>query len=107
MAGYVQPDLFCNNVAKSVAADTENPQLQGYLAQALAIRAFDYFTLVQCYQKTYGDVDPNTALGVPLITEANQDDAATNGCPRATVAATYEQILGDLNKAIDLLEKSG
>lgn len=96
-----------NNVAKSVAADTENPQFQGYLAQALAIRAFDYFTLVQCYQKTYGDVDPNTALGVPLITEANQDDAATNGCPRATVAATYEQILGDLNKAINLLEKSG
>ena len=38
---------------------------------------------------------------------ANQDDAATNGCPRATVAATYEQILGDLNKAINLLEKSG
>lgn len=95
-----------NNVAKTVDSETENAQLQGYLAQALAIRAFDYFTLVQCYQKTYGDVDPNTALGVPLITEANQDDAATNGCPRATVAATYEQILTDLNKAIELLEKS-
>ena len=96
-----------NNVTKTVDPETDNAQLQGYLAQALAIRAFDYFTLVQCYQKTYADVDPNTALGVPLITEANQDDAATNGCPRATVAATYEQILSDLNRAIELLEKSG
>lgn len=96
-----------NNVAKTVDPETENAQLQGYLAQALAIRAFDYFTLAQCYQKTYAQVDPNTALGVPLITEANQDDAATNGCPRATLKETYDQILNDINKAIELFDKSG
>lgn len=96
-----------NNVASTVDAETTDTQLQGYLAQALAIRAFDYFTLVQCYQKTYADVDPTTALGVPLITEANQTEAATNGCPRATVEETYNQILTDLNKAIALLEESG
>lgn len=96
-----------NAVTKSVDAETTDPTLQGYLAQALAIRAFDYFQLVQCYQKTYAQVDPKTALGVPVITEANQEDAATNGCPRATVEETYNQILSDINTSISLLEESG
>lgn len=96
-----------NNVVASVDAETEDVTLQGYLAQALAIRAFDYFQLVQCYQKTYAKVDPNTALGVPIITEANKDEAASSGCARATVQETYDQVLGDINRAIELLEASG
>ena len=97
-----------NNVTGSVDPETTDPTSQGYLAQALAIRAFDYFQLVQCYQQTYANVDPNTALGVPLITEKNKEEVATvGGCERATVAKTYEQILSDLNTAIKLLEESG
>lgn len=96
-----------NAVASTVDPETTDATLQGYLAQALAIRAFDYFQLVQCYQKTYGQVDPSTALGVPVITEANKDEAAANGCARSTVEETYNQILSDLNTAISLLEQSG
>lgn len=41
-----------------------------------------------------------------MITEANADEAAANGCARATVAEVYAQIMSDLNTAISLLESS-
>ena len=93
-----------NAVASTVDAETDDETLMGYLAQAYAIRAYDYFKLVQIYQKTYSQIDPSSTLGVPIITEENKDDAAANGCPRATVEEVYAQILSDLENAIDLLE---
>lgn len=84
--------------------ETEDPTTQFYLAQALAIRAFDYFNLVQVYQHTY--VGHESALGVPLITEENASDVATNGIARSTVEQTYAFILEDINKAIELLEST-
>ena len=95
---YYKQIFTCNNVLSNISLETTNPQLQYYAANALASRAFSYFGLVQAYQKTYKQVDPTTALAVPIVTEANQDDAAANGCPRATVEETYTQILNDLNK---------
>lgn len=82
--------------------ETEDPTTQFYLAQALAIRAFDYFNLVQVYQHTY--VGHESAPGVPLITEKNAAEVATSGVARATVEDTYTFILDDINKAIELLE---
>lgn len=94
----------CNNVIGMVDPATEDPTSQYYLAQALAIRAFDYFTLVQMHQFTY--VDAPDALGVPIITPENAEEAANGGCVRSTVGEVYEFILGDLEQAISLLEKS-
>ncbi len=45
----------------------------------------------------------NDAPGVPIITSENAEEVAANGCARSTVKETYEFILGDLNKAIELL----
>ncbi len=104
---YYKQIFTCNNVLSNISLETTNPQLQYYAANALASRAFSYFGLVQAYQKTYKQVDPTTALAVPIVTEANQDDAAANGCPRATVEETYTQILNDLNKAIEFFDASG
>lgn len=90
-----------NAVIGTVDNETSDSTLQFYLAQALAIRAFDYFTLVQLYQFNYkGHED---APGVPIITSENAEEVAANGCARSTVKETYEFILGDLNKAIELL----
>lgn len=83
----------------SVAAD---PTLQYYLAQALTIRAFDYFHLAQQYQQTY--VGHETKPCVPIITEANSEDVAVNGCPRNTVQEVYDMIIKDLTDAITMLE---
>ncbi|MGI6223055.1 MAG: RagB/SusD family nutrient uptake outer membrane protein [Prevotella sp.] len=96
-----------NAVTATVDSATTDPTLQYYLGQALAIRAFDYFNLIQIYQKTYSQVDPTSAKGVPVITEKNRDEAATNGCSRGTVEQTYNQILSDLNRAIELFDASG
>lgn len=93
-----------NSLTKIVDPATEDNSLKFYLAQALAIRALDYFTLAQLYQHTYvGNEDKPC---VPLITEANADEAAANGCARATVAEVYAQIMTDLDNAIMLLETS-
>lgn len=93
-----------NAVTAMISPDTEDANLKFYLAQAYAIRAFDYFTLAQLYQHTYvGNEDKPC---VPLITEANADAAGSEGCPRATVKEVYAQIMSDLDNAIVILENS-
>lgn len=93
-----------NSVASTIDAATEDNSLKYYLAQALAIRAFDYFVLAQMYQHTYKGHE--SALCVPIITEENANEAAANGCARSTVQEVYDQILKDLDKAIEMLESS-
>lgn len=104
---YYKQIFACNSVLENISLDTENPQLQYYAANALTSRAYCYFGLVQVFQHTYSQVDPAAALAVPIITESNKDEAAANGCPRATVEETYNQILSDLNKAIEFFDASG
>ncbi|MGM9742076.1 MAG: RagB/SusD family nutrient uptake outer membrane protein [Candidatus Cryptobacteroides sp.] len=91
----------CNSVISGIDSDTEDSQLQYYLSQAYAVRAFDYFTLVQIYQFNCKghEEDP----GLPLITEKNAESAAEEGIARSTVAETYSLILSDIDKAIELL----
>ena len=93
-----------NAVTSMIDPETDDENLQFYLAQAYAIRAFDYFYLAQLYQQTY--VGNENLPCVPLITEENMDAAGSEGCPRATVAEVYEQIMTDLDNAIALFEKS-
>ena len=93
-----------NQLAMIVDPATEDNSLKFYLAQALATRAFDYFTLAQLYQHTY--VGNENKPCVPIITDLNADEVASNGCPRATVEEVYTQIMTDLNNAIALLEGS-
>ena len=93
-----------NSLVKIIDPETTDPSLQFYLAQAYAIRAFDYFALAQMYQHTY--VGNENKACVPLITDANMDAAGSEGCARATVAEVYEQIMSDLDGAIKLLEKT-
>ena len=93
-----------NAVTSMISIDTEDDDLKFYLANALAIRAFDYFTLAQLYQHTYvGNEDKPC---VPIITEANADEAGANGCARSTVAEVYAQIMSDLDNAITLFSNT-
>lgn len=94
----------CNEVLSVIDPATEDDELKFYLAQAYAVRAFNYFNLAQMYQHTY--TAAKDSLCVPLILDTNAADAASNGCPRATVEETYTQIMSDLNNAVTLLESS-
>lgn len=93
-----------NMVTNTIARDTEDETLKFYLAQALALRAFDYFNLAQIFQFTYkGNED---APCVPIITEENQLEAGSNGVARNTVQEVYDLILKDLSDAIQMLSTS-
>ena len=93
-----------NQVTNSIPADTEDKTLKFYLAQALTLRAFDYFNLAQLYQFTYkGNED---APCVPIITEKNALEVAGSGIARNTVKEVYDQIMSDLNNAVSMLEST-
>lgn len=95
----------CNTLIGSIPADTEENELKFFRAQGLATRSFDYWTLAQVYQFNYADHKNSPC--VPIITDENSLEVASNGAPRATVAEVYEQIMKDINEAITLLSESG
>ena len=74
--------------------------------QALAMRAWFYFMLVNLYAQPYNapGVDINASPGVPLITTSAVKDLYPI---RASVADVYAQIEADLLKALPLLEQHG
>jgi len=84
------------NIDKAVGPQSEKNTLKG---EALALRAFSYFNLVQLYGKRYdAAAKPNAQLGVPLVLEPT-----TEGKARNTVEDVYTQINKDLDAAAALL----
>jgi hypothetical protein len=84
------------NLDKAVGPAADRNTLKG---EALALRAFGYFNLIQLYGKRYdASAKPNNQLGVPLVLEPT-----TTGIPRNTVEEVYTQINKDLNDAASLL----
>lgn len=94
-----------NAVLAETEADTTDPEVQFYRAQAMAFRAFAYMRLAQTYQFTYAGHQTDPC--VMLITDENQAETGVSGAPRATVEEVYAQIMTDLNSAVTLLEESG
>ena len=88
-----------NEIINSYPADSEDPEVKAKIGQTKAIRAFDYLYLAPYYQFNY--TSSKELLCVPLVTEETKDFADN---PRATVEEIYEQIIADLNSAIELLE---
>ncbi len=97
-----------NSVLATISADNTDPEdetLMYYYAQALAVRAFDYFILAQIYQ--YNIVGHESSPCVPLVLDTNSDQLAVDGGgARATVQEVYDQILSDLDRAVNLLEST-
>lgn len=88
-----------NNVL-TLTEGSEDEAMKRYRGQALAARAYDYLNLAQTYQFTYAGHE--NELCVPIITETmTEEEMQTN--PRATVQQVYDQIMNDLNQAIELL----
>ena len=79
-------------------AESGDPiMVDNIMAQALTMRAYAYFQLIQSYQHTYKGNE--SAPGVPLYTEPTT--AASEGKGRGTVEEVYTQINADLTDAID------
>lgn len=66
---------------------------------ALFFRAFSYWELAQYFCKGYNKITANSDLGLPI----RLSSGVTGKYKRATIEQTYQQIIGDLNRAIPLL----
>lgn len=87
-----------NDVIRSYPADTEDADAINKIAQARAIRAFAYMALAPYFQFSYQIAKDQPC--VPLVTDEIID--YTNN-PRATVGEVYDQIIADLDYAIEHL----
>lgn len=87
-----------NEVINSYPADTEDQDAIYRIAQARAIRAFDYMALAPYFQFSYA-----TAANEPCIPLLLDGVDYTNN-PRATVAEVYATIIEDLTYAVDHLD---
>lgn len=87
-------NLIIKNVDNASGSQADKDNLKG---QALALRAYNYFYLVNLWQHTYKGNENKPA--VPLYTAPT-----TEGKSRATVQEVYTQILADLKEAETLLE---
>ncbi len=74
--------------------------------EALFIRGTLYFELVRLYGRAWNDGDPAANLGVPLVLEPTSTIDDGSSVTRATVAQVYEQVLTDLESAVNLLPES-
>lgn len=89
-------NIAITSIDNATGTQAERNQIKG---EALGLRAFSYFNLVQLYGKRYNEAaKPNSQLGVPLVLTPT-----TEGLPRATVEDIYTQINKDLADAVGLL----
>lgn len=98
--------MVCNTVIDGIEGSTgtatEYAQTRG---EALALRAFYYWYLVNLYGLPYNmqGTTPDQLAGVPLVLTSEIKD---EGPSRNTVAEVYKQITTDIEEACTLLETS-
>lgn len=103
---YYQRIKGCNVVLDNIqlvkGRQVEKDQLEG---EALALRAYYYFMLVNLYGWPFNDLlhPPDKALGVPLILSGKVTDACLR---RNTVQEVYNQVVNDITEGCLLLEKT-
>lgn len=96
-------NVILDYVDQVTGTQSDKDNLRG---QALALRSYYYFVLVNLFGKPYSSPTTNPAidLGVPILLTAEVSDAPI---PRATVKDVYAQVEKDLLTAIPLLEANG
>lgn len=96
--------LACNTIIENEETMIGSDSERNYcVAQAYALRAFNYFCLVNLYGLPYNKATAATDMGVAirLNSEVTREEFT-----RSTVQQVYEQINKDLDRAIELFGKS-
>ena len=76
-------------------------RLNEIAGQAYTYRAYSYLSLIQHYAKGYLIGNPSTDPGVPLLFAS---EAPFTSAPRSTVQEVYDQMVEDINTAIEFFE---
>ena len=88
-------NVIIANIDGAVGPDADRKAIKG---QAYAYRAWSYFQMIQLFGERFDKTKGNDGLGLSLVTEPK-----TGALPRSTVAEVYNQINGDIDQAITLL----
>lgn len=97
--------LGCNivlaNVDESIGMEIDKSFLKG---EALCLRAFHYFQLVNLYGWPYNDKknDPKTSLGVPIVTNP---EIGVLSVARNTVDEVYALIVEDIENSVKYFDE--
>lgn len=91
--------LIANIDALEAKSSKDQAVKDDCLGQAYAVRALSSFDLVRLYGYPYLK-DNGASLGIIILTGVTAPSAAHQ--PRSTVAAAYDQIVADLDQAINL-----
>lgn len=102
--GYRTINL-ANNVlsAIDVVAPANQNRVKG---EALFLRAAAHFEMVRVFGKAWNDGNPQSNLGIPLVTTPTRGITEANNLGRNTVAEVYAQVIADLTEAATLLPES-
>ena len=96
--------LGVNLVLKNVSATETNPVILQAKAENLFLRAFINFNLLRIYGRPYYQ-SPESNPGIPLILVPLDLNATPPA--RATVQASYAQVVADLNAALASFKSKG
>lgn len=94
---------IANNVLGALDVFEDEATSRRVEGEARFVRGLLYHQLVRFFGRAWHDGDPNTNLGVPLVTEPTRDITDEARLPRSTVAEVYAQIIEDLTVARNLL----
>ncbi len=83
----------------------ERQRAEGYRGEALIIRSYNHFMLVNLFAKHYSPATADSDLGVPYATEP--ENKLIVDYPRLTVKEVYDKIENDLKEGIAWIEKAG
>jgi len=76
-------------------------ELNQIMAEALFLRALVHFDICRCYAQPFNYTDDASHPGIPVVLEIPGPD---DNLPRSSVAEVYDQIVKDLDEAIDLFD---
>lgn len=88
-------NMIIDNIDKIEGAAVDKNVIKG---EALAMRAWCHFQMIQLYGKRYEKGKVNSQPGIPIIISTDGVDQ-----PRSSVEDVYKQINSDLDQAISLL----
>ncbi|WP_437922194.1 RagB/SusD family nutrient uptake outer membrane protein [Sphingobacterium sp. LRF_L2] len=103
-AHYYEKIYLANTViAEVMLSQGDQAAQEALLGEALVVRAYSYFSLVNLFGKHYDKTTAISDLGVPLVLEVTTENNPT--FHRATVDAVYQQIENDMAEGLRLMEK--
>lgn len=94
---------YCNIVldglSENYSKDLTEIEAQNIKGQALFFRSIYFYYLTNVFAKGYNSATANSDLGIMVRTTSNVNHIEQ----RSTIRKTYDQILGDLKEAVNLL----